>query len=107
MVTNSVRRPLLAPVRRLHRGKIPTAAASGRILCPGWRQKCPFCQIEGVLGRQTEVERDNKIERETRYHLCSIALCALTFARAVRAHWGVENRLHWVLDVVFREDLVR
>jgi predicted transposase YbfD/YdcC len=25
----------------------------------------------------------------------------------VRAHWGVENRLHWVLDVVFREDLAR
>ena len=32
---------------------------------------------------------------------------ALTFARAVRAHWGVENRLHWVLDVIFREDLAR
>jgi predicted transposase YbfD/YdcC len=38
----------------------------------------------------------------------------LTFARAVRAHWasehaseGVENRLHWMLDVVFREDLAR
>jgi predicted transposase YbfD/YdcC len=31
----------------------------------------------------------------------------LTFARAVRAHWGVENRLHWVLDVIFREDLAR
>jgi predicted transposase YbfD/YdcC len=25
----------------------------------------------------------------------------------VRAHWGVENRLHWVLDVVFRDDLAR
>jgi predicted transposase YbfD/YdcC len=31
----------------------------------------------------------------------------LTFARVVRAHWGVENRLHWVLDVIFREDLAR
>lgn len=61
-----------------------------------------------MIGRiETEVERGGKIERETRYYLCSIALCALTFARAVRAHWGVENRLHWVLDVVFREDLAR
>jgi predicted transposase YbfD/YdcC len=34
-------------------------------------------------------------------------MCALMFARAVRAHWGVENRLHWVLDVVFRDDLAR
>jgi predicted transposase YbfD/YdcC len=61
-----------------------------------------------MIGRiETEVERGDKIERETRYYLCSIALPAVTFARAVRAHWGVENRLHWVLDVVFREDLLR
>jgi predicted transposase YbfD/YdcC len=56
---------------------------------------------------ETKVERGDKIERETRYYLCSIALHAMIFARAVRAHWGVENRLHWVLDVVFREDLMR
>lgn len=61
-----------------------------------------------MIGRiETEVERNGKIEHKTRYYLCSIALCALTFARAVRAHWGVENRLHWVLDVIFREDLAR
>jgi hypothetical protein len=29
------------------------------------------------------------------------------FARAVRGHWGIENRLHWVLDVVFRDDLAQ
>ena len=61
-----------------------------------------------MIGRiETEVERNGKIEHETRYYLCSLALCALTFARVVRAHWGVENRLHWVLDVIFREDLAR
>ena len=61
-----------------------------------------------MIGRiETEVERNGKIEQETRYYLCSSALCALTFARAVRAHWGVENRLHWVLDVIFRDDLAR
>ena len=56
---------------------------------------------------ETEVERNGKIEYETRYYLCSIALCALRFARVVRAHWGVENRLHWVLDVILRHDLAR
>ena len=50
-----------------------------------------------MVGRiETEVERYDKIEYETRYYLCSLALCALSFARVVRAHWGVENRLHWV-----------
>ncbi|WP_335645191.1 ISAs1 family transposase [Azospirillum humicireducens] len=42
-----------------------------------------------------------------RYYLCSTTLDAETFARAVRAHWGIENRLHWVLDVVFHDDLTR
>jgi len=61
-----------------------------------------------MIGRiETEVERNGKTEYETRYYLCSLAMCALMFARAVRAHWGVENRLHWVLDVIFRDDLAR
>jgi hypothetical protein len=42
-----------------------------------------------MIGRiETEVERNDKIERETRYYLCSIALCALTFSRVARAHLG-------------------
>ena len=61
-----------------------------------------------MAGRvETEVERDGKIQRETRYYLSSIALSAEMFARVVRGHWGIENRLHWMLDVVFREDLAR
>ncbi len=40
-----------------------------------------------MIGRlETEVERGDKIERETRYYVCSVALLAVTFARAVRAH---------------------
>ena len=42
-----------------------------------------------------------------RYHLCPAPLDAQAFARAVRAHWGVENRLHRVLDVVFHDGLGR
>jgi predicted transposase YbfD/YdcC len=61
-----------------------------------------------AIGRiETEVERNGTIEHQTRYYLLSAKLDAKTFARVVRAHWGVENRLHWVLDVVFREDLKR
>ena len=42
-----------------------------------------------------------------RYHLCPAPLDAQAFARAMRAHWGVENRLHRVLDVVFHDRLGR
>ena len=44
---------------------------------------------------------------ETWYYLCSLAGDARTFAAAVRAHWGIENGLHWVLDVAFAEDTCR
>jgi predicted transposase YbfD/YdcC len=61
-----------------------------------------------MIGRvETEVERGGKIEHEIRYYLCSIRMTAELFGQAVRGHWGIENRLHWVLDVVFREDLAR
>ena len=52
-------------------------------------------------------ERGGGVERARRYCLSSARLDAASFARAVRAHWGIENRLHWVLDVVFKDDLAR
>jgi len=61
-----------------------------------------------MLGRvQSRVERDGVLREETRYYLSSSALSAAEFAVAVRSHWHVENRLHWVLDVVFHDDLMR
>ena len=56
---------------------------------------------------ETRVERGGKVETEKRYYLSSAKLDAETFAKAVRTHWHVENRLHWTLDVVFHDDLVR
>lgn len=44
---------------------------------------------------------------ETRYFLSSLKVAAQTFARYIRAHWGIENQLHWCLDVVFQEDACR
>ena len=62
-----------------------------------------------AIGTQTESPRWSETARSNTkpatHYLCLLALFALTFARTVRAHWGVEDRLHWVLDAVFREDL--
>ncbi len=41
---------------------------------------------------------------EARYYLSSLPADAAHLARVIRSHWGIENRLHWVLDVAFRED---
>jgi len=55
----------------------------------------------------SETEREGRLTHERRYYLSSARLDAQSFARAVRGHWGIENRLHWVLDVVFKDDLAR
>jgi predicted transposase YbfD/YdcC len=52
-------------------------------------------------------EPGGKLERKRRYHLGSAKLDPEAFARAVRSHWGIENRLYWVLDVLSRDDLAR
>ena len=53
---------------------------------------------------EREAILDGKTRLEQRYFINSIAADANVFAHAVRAHWGIENRLHWRLDVVMRED---
>ena len=65
----------------------------------------PHLAMIGMVLSHTQ--RGGRIEQERRYYLCSTRLSAEAFARAVRAHWGVENRLHWVLDVIFHDDLAR
>ena len=49
-------------------------------------------------------EVDGKTTVERRYYLASLPLGIETLARAVRGHWGVENKVHWIMDVCFRED---
>lgn len=46
----------------------------------------------------------NKISKENRYYISSLENDAKKIAHAVRSHWGIENNLHWMLDVAFRED---
>jgi len=55
----------------------------------------------------SEREEKGKKSTEYRYYISSLEKNAELFAKAVRAHWGIENSLHYVLDVTFREDECR
>lgn len=60
-----------------------------------------------LLRAETRVESAGSTRTETRYFISSRALPAAEAAVAVREHWAIENRLHWVLDVTFGDDQSR
>ena len=49
-------------------------------------------------------ESGGVVQSEARYYLSSLPMDAKQLLSAVRSHWGIENSLHWVLDMTFRED---
>ena len=55
----------------------------------------------------SETVRDGKPTDEVRYYILSRKMSARSFGAAVRGHWGIENRLHWQLDMTFGEDQCR
>jgi len=65
----------------------------------------PGLQSVGMVEATRTVSGQTSIEQ--RFYLSSLAPDAPPFAQAVRKHWGVENQLHWSLDVTFREDQSR
>lgn len=60
--------------------------------------------LRSVVEVQAERRQDAPPTTERRYYLSSLPPDAALLGQAIRGHWGVENRLHWVLDVQFRED---
>ena len=69
------------------------------------RHKWPGLKAVVVVDSTREI--GDKIERETRFYITSLLLLAIQMGPIVRSHWAVENSLHWVMDMVFRDDECR
>ena len=71
------------------------------------RQSHRWPALKSVVIIDSTREIGTKIERETRFYISSLDLPADKLGPIVRSHWAIENSLHWVLDMVFRDDECR
>jgi predicted transposase YbfD/YdcC len=63
--------------------------------------------LQGVVMVESTREIADKVERETRFYITSLAWMACQLGPVIRSHWAIENSLHWVMDMLFRDDECR
>jgi len=88
-------------------GRIETRAVTVIHDVAWLRQRHQWPGLNGVVIVDSRRELGEKIEHETRFYITSSSLPASQMGPLVRDHWAVENSLHWVMDMVFRDDECR
>ena len=63
--------------------------------------------LKAVVMVESTRELVDKVERETRFYLTSLVWLAHQIGPVIRSHWAIENSLHWVMDMIFRDDECR
>jgi predicted transposase YbfD/YdcC len=71
------------------------------------QQRHDWPGLKAVVMVESVRETGGKTESETRFYLTSLAMLAVLLGPIVRRHWAVENSLHWVMDMIFRDDECR
>src|SRR3984893_7745644 len=71
------------------------------------RERHDWPGLQGVVMVESTREIAEKIERETRFYITSLVLLANQLGPVIRSHWAIENSLHWVMDMIFRDDECR
>lgn len=72
--------------------------------CPYFRTSHEWPPLQTLVKVRRERRLADKTTLDTHYYIASLSGSALVLLNTIRAHWGIENGLHWVLDVAFRED---
>ena len=71
------------------------------------QQRHDWPGLNAVVVVDSVRETGNKIEQETRFYITSLMLLAHLVGPIIRSHWAIENSLHWVMDMIFRDDEAR
>ena len=74
----------------------------------GWlQQRHDWPGLQAIVMVDSNREINGKTECETRFYLTSLVMIAALLGPVVRSHWAIENSLHWVMDMMFRDDECR
>jgi predicted transposase YbfD/YdcC len=74
----------------------------------GWLQeRHRWPGLKAVVMVESTREIGDKVEHETRFYITSLVWLAHQIGPVIRSHWAVENSLHWVMDMTFRDDECR
>jgi len=71
------------------------------------RKRHDWPALNAVAIVESTREFGGKVEQETRYYITSLVMLAHLLGPVIRSHWAIENSLHWVMDMVFRDDECR
>lgn len=98
---------LTKPALEARHGRTEIRQAAVRLVPKDWADRFGFDGLAAVARIDAVRRLKGKEESQARYFLLSRRLSPSKVLAIVRAHWGIENRQHWVLDVVFDEDRAR
>ena len=63
-----------------------------------------LARLEGRHHGREQPRNRRQIEHETRFYITSLVWLAYQLGPVIRSHWAIENSLHWVMDMIFRDD---
>jgi predicted transposase YbfD/YdcC len=74
----------------------------------GWiQERHGWPGLNAIAIVESTRETDGVIEKDTRFYITSLVMLARLLGPVIRSHWAIENSLHWVMDMVFRDDECR